>query len=469
MNTKLYKKLYLYNLIVLITSIFLTFSTIGLLFHFTQRNVFREHFVNEASFIKKILKEIYREHPKRFKSRLQELSYELKWSISYIKDKKIVYYVGNKPDLPSDEQVSILSKEQSMQILKRYTPHPQFIALVDESKPEKGYIILKFDNPFYDAPFILKPFFISGVLILLFLGLLLIPYSLYIIRPYNQLMTSIKQISEGDFSTVVEVKKQSEFTDLADAFNNMTYKIQEMIQEKQRLIADVSHELRSPLTRMRVGMEILQKDPEGRKKYIDKAILEIDNLNKMIQEILDISKLELDYSLELEKINFIEFIKSSLEDNQILFQEHNINVKTEFDSDEIFVEIDLKLMERVMNNIFSNTIKYSPKNSIVTIKLSKKTDLIIFTIKDQGEGVKKEDYEKIFEPFYRTDESRTRKTGGTGLGLAIVKKIINYHKGKVWVSSPDNGENGLVLNFQLNIMKDNLYKLDKKDINLSKI
>lgn len=449
MNTKLYKKLYLYNLVVLITSIFLTFSTIGLIFHFTQRNVFREHFANEAKFIKKILKEIYKENPPKFRNRLQELSYELRWSISYIRGNKIIYYSGNKPKMPSNNQLPILYQEHGMQLLKKYTPHPEFITLVDDNDPKKGYILLKFDNPFYDAPFILKPFFISGFLILLFLGLLLIPYSLYIIKPYNKLMKSIQQVSQGDFSALVEVKKQSEFSDLADAFNNMTYKIQEMIQEKQRLIADVSHELRSPLTRMRVGMEILQKDPEGRKKYIDKAILEIDNLNKMIQEILDVSKLELDYNLELEKVNFIDFIKSNLEENQILFQENNIKIKTEFQSNEIFVNIDLKLMERVMNNILSNTVKYAPKNSIVTLKVINENKFLTLTIKDQGQGIKPEDYEKIFEPFYRTDESRTRKTGGTGLGLAIVKKIISYHQGKVWVSSPENGESGLVLNIQL--------------------
>lgn len=454
MNTKLYRKLYFYNLIVLITTLFLTISTVGLIVHLTQRNVFKEHFVNEAYFIKKVLKEIYKEHPTKFKTRLKELSYELKWSIAYIKNKNFVYYSGNKPKFPSEAQLSEIIRGNKIQELSKYTPHPEFITLLDENDPKSGYILLKFDNPFYETPVVIRPFFIAGVLILLFLGLLLIPYSLYIIRPFDKLMKSIKQVSEGNFATVVEVKKQSEFSELADAFNTMTNKIQEMIQEKQRLIADVSHELRSPLTRMRVGMEILQKDPEGRKKYIEKAITEIDTLNTMIQEILDISKLELDYNLNLEETNFIDFIKDSLENNQILFQEHALTIKTDFTNEKVLIKMDLKLMERVMNNIFSNLIKYAPKASLVELVIKKEADKVFFSIKDQGSGIKPEEYEKIFEPFYRTDDSRSRKTGGTGLGLAIVKKIINYHNGKVWVSSPNEGETGLVLNFQLNTRTD---------------
>ena len=186
-----------------------------------------------------------------------------------------------------------------------------------------------------------------------------------------------------------------------------------------------------------------------RKKYIEKAIAEIDTLNTMIQEILDISKLELDYNLNLEETNFIDFIKDSLENNQILFQEHALTIKTDFTNEKVLIKMDLKLMERVMNNIFSNLIKYAPKASLVDLVIKKDADKVFFSIKDQGSGIKPEEYEKIFEPFYRTDDSRSRKTGGTGLGLAIVKKIINYHNGKVWVSSPNEGETGLVLNFQL--------------------
>ncbi|RYX86052.1 hypothetical protein EON73_02710, partial [bacterium] len=115
--------------------------------------------------------------------------------------------------------------------------------------------------------------------------------------------------SQGDFSTNIEVSSKSEFRDLADAFNNMTRRIQEMIEQKQRLIADVSHELRSPLTRMRLSLEILSKDPLGRAKYIDKSIAEIENLNRMIESILEISKLELDNKmLNLEVVDLKVFL-----------------------------------------------------------------------------------------------------------------------------------------------------------------
>lgn len=228
----------------------------------------------------------------------------------------------------------------------------------------------------------------------------------------------------------------------------MTFKIQEMIKEKQRLIADVSHELRSPLTRMRVSMEILGKDPEGRKKYIQKTISEIEQLNQIIEDILDISKIELTDSTNLQMLNIISLVDENIEKNKLLFDEHKLKVITNFSHKEIFIKVDKMLMERVFNNIFSNTIKYAPADSNIDITISEKSDKILFSIRDYGVGIKPEEFEKIFEPFYRSDNSRSRKTGGTGLGLAIVKKIINIHNGKVWISQPESGT-GFLLNFEL--------------------
>lgn len=450
MISKLYKKLYFYALAILIVSILLTLATVGVILHLNQKNFFKEHFINESIFIQKVLKQINSEYPEKLKPTIDEISKELKWSISYWKDNKVVFYSGKEPFEIPNEALTCLKKDKQLKILNTFNPHPNFLTYLDETKPEEGYLVLSFNNPFNEYPLI-RPIFLGGFLILLFLSLLLIPYSLFIIDPFKKLIVSIKKVSQGDFSTQIIVNKNSEFTELADSFNNMTFKIQEMIQEKQRLIADVSHELRSPLTRMRVSMELLAKDPEGRKKYIQKTILEIEQLNKIIEDILDISKIELIDSTNLQLVNIINLVEENIEKNRLLFDEHKLKIITFFPAKEIFIKVDKMLMERVFNNIFSNALKYAPVDSKIDIFIEEKQDKILFSLRDYGIGIKPEEHEKIFDPFYRSDNSRSRKTGGTGLGLAIVKKIISIHNGKVWTTSPQTG-NGFIVNFELMIL-----------------
>lgn len=447
MITKLYRKLYIYAIVILIASIMLTVSVMGMIFQSNQRNTFREHFFREAGFIKRVLKETYQSQPHNFKKKIKDVSHQLNWNITYWRGNTFIFYTGKKP-IPITK--SILKRlDKNQQIVFQKTDFPfEIIYYIDENSPDQGFIVMRAGNLRRISDRI-YPFVLSSFLILLFLALLLIPYSLYILKPFNKLMTSINRVSQGDFSVTVEVSKNSEFRELADAFNNMTLRVKEMITQKQRLIADVSHELRSPLTRMRLGLEILSKDPVGRAKYIDKSINEIEQLDKMIESILEISKLELDNKLlNFEDIDLNNFLNEQIEKNQILFEQNNLKINTDFSPNLKKILIDKNLFERSISNIFSNLIKYAPQNSEVDIKTFLEREKTIISIRDRGQGVKKEDLEKIFEAFYRTDDSRSRKTGGTGLGLAIVKKIIQSHNGKIWASIPSEGT-GLIINIEL--------------------
>lgn len=446
-DKKIYLKLYFYAFIILVTTVILTAISNGIVFYFNQDNTFREHFKHEASFIQKNLKNISKEKPNELNNKIDEIYKELNWDISYYKNNNLVYFSGKKSDKPKQEIFDNLLKTKEIENLSRYKNKPDFIIFLDEKNISNGYLILKFNNIPYSH--FLMAFSFSAFFILLFLGLMLIPYSLYVMKPFKEIITSIKKVSKGDFSTIIEIKNNTEFKELTDSFNIMILTIQKMVTEKQRLIADVSHELRSPLTRMRVGLEILSKDPEGRKKYIEKAILEIDQLNKMIEEILDISKLELDTKLNLEEVNFIEFVSENIENNSFLFENTKIKIKTDYPKEKILVKIDKNLMNRVLNNIFSNLVKYSALEEKAELKIYKEDNNLIFSLRDYGIGVNKEDLEKIFYPFYRTDNSRSRKTGGTGLGLSIVKKIIESHNGIVWGIIPDDNK-GFCLNFSIN-------------------
>jgi signal transduction histidine kinase len=452
MISKLYKRLYIYAIIILITSIFLTIAVINIVLELSQKNVFSEHLINEARLVQRLLRQTYEEHPESMQKRVLDVSKQLNWNISVWKGNSYLYYTGRKPEsAPKDKLVELMREKQPM-ILNAFRPPLQFLLLLDEEKPELGYIVLKFIRP--QMPYTrISPLFFAGVLIMLFLALLLIPYSLYILRPFKDLMFSINRVSTGDFSTSVVVPKNSEFSELADAFNNMTFKIQEMIAQKQRLIADVSHELRSPLTRMRLSLEILSKDPEGRKKYIQKSISEIEQLDQLIQDLLDISKFELNTNkMNFEILDFKNLIIDTLEKHYLLFENHKIKIKAQLPTNTLLIKGDRELLERALNNIYSNLVKYAPADSTVDITLGQNFNNAVLTIRDRGPGIKEEEYDKIFEPFYRSDDSRSRKTGGTGLGLAIVKKIIQSHQGNIWASPPNDNQSGLVIGIGLNLI-----------------
>lgn len=448
MIKNLYRKLYLYAIGIMISSIVLTIMVMNIIFENNQTNVFREHLTNEAALIKDFINLKYDpENPERIKKGIKEISEKLTWKISYCINEETIFFTGKTPKVLNREELESLKRKKGIQIIKQYSTSSQFVTLLDDNNPEKGYLIMRFMVTRYPLPRMFMLIY-SGGLILLFLGLLLIPYSLYILRPFKKLMFSINKVSSGDFSTTINLPPKNEFRELADSFNNMTFKIREMMLQKQRLVADVSHELRSPLTRMRLGLEILDKDPEGRKKYIGKVIKEIENLDKMIQEILDVSKLELNDNLFLEETGLDEFLTENIEKNRVLFEKSNLTIKTEFQAPQILVKIDKNLFERALNNIFSNIVKYA-QNSIVNIVVKKYKNVILISFRDRGTGINKEDLERIFEPFYRTDDSRSRKTGGTGLGLPILKRIISLHKGLVWADLPDDNESGFILNIEL--------------------
>lgn len=439
MLKQFYRKLYIYIIFTAFIAIICTLLISDLFFRYNQRNVLKEHLRGEASFIVEKLKEKFYQNENLMFQEMKNISDKTLWSISYWKYDNLVYFTGDPVYINNIKKEKLYENKEAV-FNKKSRRVPEIVLFLDNTKPQNGYIAMRFN--FSRLPY---PRFINilllGLFVLILMGILLIPYSFYIIKPLNQIMKSIKDVSEGNFSNPVEVSDKSEFKDLAIAFNNMLFKLKEMMNQKQRLIADVSHELRSPLTRMRLSLEILEKDPLGRKNYIGKIISEIELLDKMIQDILDISRMDLDnYSINKKDENIIELINTYLDKNKLLFENKKIEIVKNFSNESLIINIDKILFDKVLENIFSNSLKYSDENSKIIIDIKKENNLLNIKIRDFGIGVKKEELEKIFEPFYRTDISRSKKSGGTGLGLSIVKKIIKQHNWDIYANVPEDNK-----------------------------
>ncbi|MFQ3597982.1 MAG: HAMP domain-containing sensor histidine kinase [Chloroherpetonaceae bacterium] len=252
----------------------------------------------------------------------------------------------------------------------------------------------------------------------------------HMFSPIQTLIDGTKRISAGDFSTHIEINRRDELGELAHSFNAMSARIHEMLKRERELLLDVSHELRSPLTRMKVALELL---PDG----VGKTQIQndVNELNAMLTELLESERLQSSNG-SLKRMVF-DLVKIAEEVRSEFRDEHErIAIEAEH---EIRLYADKERIRLLLRNLVSNALKYS--QSLVRIHLSETPSKVVLRVIDYGKGISKEDLKKIFEPFYRTDSARVRMSseGGFGLGLYLCKKIVEAHGGTI-VAQSEEGE-----------------------------
>ena len=266
----------------------------------------------------------------------------------------------------------------------------------------------------------------------------------HILRPIKWLNTGVQEVSRGNLKHRVPLKKSDELRDLAEAFNNMTDRIRDMLHAKEQLLSDVSHELRTPLTRMKVALEFIDDSQAKQSLHGD-----IEEMEKMVSEILETARRQYKYeNLKKQTIDLAVLIKQTTS----AFENQPPGVEIVDLPSEIVVQIDPEQIKTVFENILNNAIKYSEAESKpVQVFCDVQASCVVVRIKDFGIGIPPEDLAHIFEPFYRVDKSRTKDTGGYGLGLSLCKTIMEAHDGKIEVqSTPDKGTT-VSLYFPLNL------------------
>ncbi|MFW6014029.1 MAG: PAS domain S-box protein [Candidatus Nanoarchaeia archaeon] len=217
--------------------------------------------------------------------------------------------------------------------------------------------------------------------------------------------------------------------------------LRKMDQMKSDFVSNVSHELRTPLTSISgytklLNMGKLGEINEQQKNVISIIIKESDRLTKLINEVLDLSKLESGkIGVKFEKVDFKEVIEETVLNLGSMAEDKDIKIKTKIHQKTNTINANRDLLKQVITNLLSNAIKFTPKKGIITIEAKKNNDKIKLIVTDTGRGIKKEHIHKLFDKFYQVDSSMTKEEGGTGLGLVIVKHIVDLHKGKIDVNS----------------------------------
>lgn len=286
----------------------------------------------------------------------------------------------------------------------------------------------------------LKSLFLASLITLFLLVPLIILFSRNITSPILKISQGARDIASGNLGVKVNVNLNDELGELARTFNYMSKELHKIKRIRDDLLAVISHELRSPLSRIKGYTELLSDlklKKEERNYYLDSILSEIDFLNKMINEIIEISRLELNKEQMIKEVVDLNTIFNSLRKEFEIISKKN-GIEFLFDTEEnLLCFVDPGKIKRVFTNVVDNSIKANATKIYISAK--KIDDKILIKVIDNGIGIPEEQLEIVFEKFYRVDQSRNRNTGGFGLGLAICKGIINEHKGNIFFVKRDNG------------------------------
>ena len=214
---------------------------------------------------------------------------------------------------------------------------------------------------------------------------------------------------------------------------------------RRDFVANLSHELRSPLGAIGLLGETLatEYDPLVRTRLLGRIGLEVDRMTAIVDDLLDLSRLEFDGSAGREPVSIRQLVEEAIDGIRHLADQRNVKIRSSA-VDEL-VELDRAQVVRALSNLMENAVKYSDDGSIVEIDGEIDSSSVRFTIRDDGIGIPSADLQRIFERFYRVDTARSRSTGGTGLGLSIVRHVAQNHGGEVLVSSREGEGSTFVL------------------------
>lgn len=284
-----------------------------------------------------------------------------------------------------------------------------------------------------------------SIIICLFLIIFSIAISYMITAPLKEFIDAAKEISKGNFKNRISTKGTTEINNLAETMNYMCAELEHIDEKRQKFVSDASHELKTPMATIKLICDTIvsaqNPDIEMVTEFLNDLSEEVDRLTRIVDRLLTLTRMDseqaefkpdlVDYGMLINRIESKILPKAT---------EKNIIITSDFITEDMQpVLIDYDKMWEALYNIIDNAVKYSKDGGVVHIEVYVSGSDLVTTITDDGPGISDEYKERIFERFYRIDDSRARDTGGTGLGLAITKEMIAAHNGTITVKDSESG------------------------------
>lgn len=323
------------------------------------------------------------------------------------------------------------------------------------SKEAKGVLLLvsNIDELYLMITRINKNFTKLLILMVIFNLFFLVVLYKWLLYPLKKVLPILTKMSKGDFTNRITLKKDNEFKIIIEAFNEMAEKIEKIELSRDEFVSNVSHEIKTPLSSIKVLSEslLIQKSvkKETYDEFLEDIVSETNRLTSIVNDLLDLVKLDQGETiLNIEKDNLNILIKSIVKRFKGISNKKEIQLNYA-SKESVECEYDKLQMDLAITNIISNAIKYTPQKGSINIRLEKIDEEIVIEIEDTGCGIEEKDYDNIFKRFYRVDKMRGRGTGGTGIGLSISYAAIILHSGEITLDS----KLGLGTTFRITIPK----------------
>lgn len=283
------------------------------------------------------------------------------------------------------------------------------------------------------------------VLFALTLAVLIVVFAIYfsgvLTKPLTSVVNSIDRITEGYMEEGVSIKGYNEIETISDSFNHMINQMQKLENSRQEFVSNVSHELKTPITSIKVLADSLlmqENTPiELYREFLLDITDEIERENKIINDLLSLVKLDKTAGdMHIAPININELLEQILKRLRPIAKKQNIEMIFE-SFRPVLAEVDEVKLSLAISNLIENAIKYNVEDGWVRVSLNADHKYFFIKVADSGIGIPESAQDSIFERFYRVDKARSRETGGTGLGLAITKNVIQMHRGAIKVYSKE--------------------------------
>jgi signal transduction histidine kinase len=346
---------------------------------------------------------------------------------------RLIAHSGKDPSPPLDPgELAHLEKEQTF-FGKGFGQ-----VLSPAANGVSSYVLLKYRAPEFPVMLLAKQLAVA----LIVLALCSIPLARSVTAPLVSLSGLARRFGKGDLTARLHSKRRDEIGELARAFDDMADRIAALRRSEKELLANISHELRTPLARIRLALELVS-DGDGAKaqSYLADIGEDLGELEQLLDDVMSTARSDLARDsagdalppLHFEALSGSTVLEAAVSRFHVRWQDREL--KCDIPTDLPTLDADPSLLRRVLDNLLDNARKFSEEPVELAGRPSADGEHLVVEVRDHGIGISGQDRARIFEPFFRSDPSRTRATGGVGLGLAVVKRIVEAHSGKIEVES----------------------------------
>nr|MBA3364004.1 HAMP domain-containing protein [Actinomycetota bacterium] len=268
-------------------------------------------------------------------------------------------------------------------------------------------------------------------------------------QPLRDMASAARMMETGDYSVRVQTRSRDEVGKLAAAFNRMSGELENLEKSRRDLVANVSHELKTPITAIRAHLEnLLDGVEQPERATLEVMLAQVERLGRLVDQLLDLSRLESgEIPLRIEALPLQPLVDDLISEIDVALPGRGVRVDNHVPNDLPALSVDRERVHQVLFNLVDNAVRFTPDGGHVTVSARRRNGSVEVVVSDTGAGIPPEHLPRLFERFYRADPARAREDGGTGIGLAIARSVVEAHGGQIRAESEPG--RGSVFTFDL--------------------